>query len=730
MRLRWFILIILTLLPAVASAEGLFTVEPEDKSMQYLAAVFGNIPALPLNIESPNFIFQQLVHKLNIVVFTLGIIIIIYTTLVGTISTAQEGEVLGKKWSTIFIPARIGIGMYLLLPAAGSGGYSYLQIAVLWLIVQGVGAANAIWREIILDPAGTQEDTRQARLKSGEEIVKNMLKSAICMEYFNTDTALLAAVGSEGVHPFRSENNNAYMIGRESRHPGENPVCGGFYRSSYSNLGADEDTAREVILGAIDSAFWAVFDSAFEAARIDTTATPTVIVSDSPDSWQAFDYLPMAVSILENAVAGLRSSVNLDSFQQEAITNGWIHAGSYYFNLIQATGGSLSSSLASMPGMSGAGQAAFNADVQIAYIPPDESVMDQLTGGRANELMRSIDEIIISYVSEAETRLDPVDVGDRDHANYEDLGFTTEQSQVGGDASRALDAIFGSFFKDAAATIGEYIHNRFADPIVSIAAFGTDLITIAESIWIGALITIVLVWMLTSIMCCMQPLCHTMNFVLAVILPLAGLILAIVWVEGVIMALYIPMIPYLVFTFAALSWIILVIEAFLAAPLIGLSLVIPSEDELGKTTTGIAILFGVFMRPPLMIVGFLFAMKLVLVVFAMLSFGFGATMQYSVKLGIGVFGFIAVIMLYTGMAAAVVHECFSLIYKLPDKCMKWIGVQGGGGDEGGKVKALRGSVEKGAGVGQKAMSGTMGAAQSMTGVGKGGGGGGGKSAGV
>ena len=128
-----------------------------------------------------------------------------------------------------------------------------------------------------------------------------------------------------------------------------------------------------------------------------------------------------------------------------------------------------------------------------------------------------------------------------------------------------------------------------------------------------------------------------------------------------------------------------------------------------------------------MMVGFLFSMKLIMVAFAMVSFGFSATLQYSVQLGIGIFGFIAVIFLYMGVTAAIVHECFSLIYKIPDQTMRWIGAQGAGGDEGGKVKSLKGSVEHGAGVGKQAMGAGLSIAKKGGG---GGGGGGGKGGGV
>ncbi|MCS5708335.1 DotA/TraY family protein [Candidatus Berkiella cookevillensis] len=709
MRFRWFLLLIVLFIPVTsfATSSGGFSVDPADKSMQYLASIFGSIPALPIQAPpddgsattSVSRVFQPLVHKFNIVVFALGIIIIIYTTLVGTLSTAQEGEVLGKKWSSIWIPARIGMGMYLLLPAAGSGGYSYVQIAILWMIVQGVGAANAVWKEVVLDPNSIHDDTREARLANAKPVILGLLKSALCMEKLNKmaidDPSFMIVLG-ENIDVYTNENMTATEVGRPGSAGLEKPICGKFVKNSYKNLGSDEDTAKNIIHSAISNAFWTVDLAAYEA------------INTPKEEWFNFDQLVAAASTLSNAMTSLKQTVSLDSTKELAIQNGWIHAGSYYFKIIEATGGSESA-------------------VTIEPNDPNTDELAQLFGGderAANTFLTEIGSLADDYLEKASDNLEPVDAGDR-HTG--DLGFQTKTSSLSGDAVKALDAVFGSFFKDIAVKIGEYMHNNSTDPIVSISRFGSDVVVIVEAIFWGSLVAIFLVWLLTSIMCCMQPLCNAMNFLIGVIIPLAGLAISIAWVEGIIMALYIPMIPYLVFTFAAITWVILVIEALLAAPLIGLSLVMPSEDELGKATTGIVILFGLFMRPVLMIVGFIFSVKLILVAFTMISFGFGATLQYSVQLGIGLFGCIAVLFLYMGIATAVVHECFSLIYKVPDKTLAWINAGGGGHDEGSKVKALRGSTEAGAKVGQKAMSGLLGAAGSLSkstgGGGKGGGGG-------
>ncbi len=196
-----------------------------------------------------------------------------------------------------------------------------------------------------------------------------------------------------------------------------------------------------------------------------------------------------------------------------------------------------------------------------------------------------------------------------------------------------------------------------------------------------------------------------MNFALTIIMPIAMLMVSLLFVAGITLGLYMPMIPYLVFTFSALTWIIMVIEAMLAAPLIALTLIVPSEDEMGKAGHAIAILLGIFLRPALMILGFIMAIQLLIVAVGMLNAAFWSTIMAATggSNGVGIFGLIAILLLYASIAMGMVHEAFSLIYLVPNKVMRWIGAGGDQDEAMSKVKELKGSTQKGAGMGSGLM---------------------------
>src|SRR5690606_13266352 len=152
------------------------------------------------------------------------------------------------------------------------------------------------------------------------------------------------------------------------------------------------------------------------------------------------------------------------------------------------------------------------------------------------------------------------------------------------------------------------------------------------------------------------------------------LIIGLLWGAGAAIGIYLPMVPYLVFTFTALGWMLLVIETIAAAPIVALGLVSPAQENLGKASAAVMLITNVFLRPSLMVIGFAVACRLVEVAIGMVNFGFNAAVDASTGT-IGIFGCIALLCLYGGLCIGIIHECFSLVYVLPDKITRWIGGQ-------------------------------------------------------
>jgi defect-in-organelle-trafficking protein DotA len=167
-------------------------------------------------------------------------------------------------------------------------------------------------------------------------------------------------------------------------------------------------------------------------------------------------------------------------------------------------------------------------------------------------------------------------------------------------------------------------------------------------------------------------------------LPFGVVLASIFFGLGVTLGLYLPLIPFLTFLFGAIGWIIAVIEAMVAAPLIALGLTHPvGHDLLGKAEQSIMLLLSVFVRPAAMVIGFVFSISLIFVAMEIFNIGFlSVIVNYMSNINnistdgesaTIMIGFCGMLLIYAYIALNVVNQCFSLIYLVPEKLLRWIG---------------------------------------------------------
>jgi len=236
-----------------------------------------------------------------------------------------------------------------------------------------------------------------------------------------------------------------------------------------------------------------------------------------------------------------------------------------------------------------------------------------------------------------------------------------------------------------------------ANPIVQGAIMGIHYINVTMSVWVEMLMLAVAFWWF--------PLFYA---VLMIALPLYMSWMAIMLGIGFVTAYYTPFLPYMIFTFGAIGWLIAVIEAMAAAPLMALGIAHPEgHDALGKSEQGLMILLNVFLRPAMMVIGFIAAIALCYVGIWLLNSGFGNILDALKSKGIwndnsyvipwgSLFGYFFSILVYTMIYLTIVEKSFSLIALLPDKILRWIGgAQESTGQEAMQMTSdVKGKVEK------------------------------------
>ena len=128
---------------------NLFAASANDQSVLYLAQIFGYMGSvLPVqnDLQAP-IIVGMMFKFLNTMALTIGAILVVYVVVVGLLKTAQEGEFLGKQWNSLWVPIRTVMGIAALFPTAT--GYSAIQIIIMWIVLQGVGAADMLWTKVL-----------------------------------------------------------------------------------------------------------------------------------------------------------------------------------------------------------------------------------------------------------------------------------------------------------------------------------------------------------------------------------------------------------------------------------------------------------------------------------------------------------------------------------------------------------------------------------------------------
>jgi len=173
--------------------------------------------------------------------------------------------------------------------------------------------------------------------------------------------------------------------------------------------------------------------------------------------------------------------------------------------------------------------------------------------------------------------------------------------------------------------------------------------------------------------------------------------------------------------FGAIGWFIATVEAMVAAPLVALGITHPEGAEvLGKSDPAVLLLVNVFLRPSMMIIGFIAGIILSYVSIWLLNLGFaeflvgtasgagGSLLEMQERSPLAlIFSIPFVLVIYVALVISILNYCFALINVVPDKVMRWLGgqVEGVAGEVGRMAGEVKGAPQGAArGIGDSAKS--------------------------
>lgn len=367
---------------------------------------------------------------------------------------------------------------------------------------------------------------------------------------------------------------------------------------------------------------------------------------------------------------------------------GWIHAGSYYYSLSQSSAQNpLGNELQNIP--SPLSPIPNQAAALFPGNPPQEwssAVYNQL-GSDANRVA----------FNNALTNANQYYLADHNFTPA-----TTLPSLGSGQASTGnqfMDQIVNALSASFRQPIMDFIQNELMgtgsivqgsiDPLVTIGRFGWTMMVAAE---ISVFVVIALCFTLLLALAagsCLSPMAWAINALAMQIFGMVFAVMVLLWTAGATLGVYTPLIPYIIFTTTAVGWFLVVAEALVGSPIIALALVQPGGEELGNIKEGLGLVANVFIRPTLMIFGFILASGILRGALTLINFGFMKAVNDSVLPT--VFSIIPTIGIYTFLVVGVVNQAFGLIYELPNKIMSYMGLR----HEGFKPDTMIGEAKRG-----------------------------------
>jgi len=628
-------------------------------------------------------IFSTIIGAFNMLAVTVGAILFLYTIMAGTLQSAHEGVVLGRRWSSLWAPLRVLFAAALLIPAPGLGGYNTAQVGIAWLVKGSTLIATELWGhsarqilkgEIPVTGTGRPFDT---------EIFKTVYRNQLCQRIANFQ---LAAAGSDQRVRFvrvRDGDTDALISRIDDRRDG---ICGSYVlpevpqhlkrdgQGKSIHIVAQFRSLHETVLEGLISSVDAIIERQWPVVLDNTGALPEVGPEMVAAIERARDRLAagnrdllvrvkgtgghqgQAREVIEWFITGREC----DQVTGGCAGTGWISAGNWYMTLARLN--------AEIMGVMNATVVARDS----TYLNEERNQLNKVVVSEANgagwlrRLFGGVDPD--KYLHLAETRrIWNTLLGNLDQttAGLSAYGFAIPVrilDQAAPETSSGLLARLWrtNFTQGVKAVIETLSPSRWGDdPVVGIVTMGNWYLDIAGTLIFGG----------TAVSLLSGSLATTITFLIAA--PLAGI--------GLTLSFVIPLLPFFLWIMAVARYFLIVVEAVAGSSLWALShLRLDGEGISGDAgRQGWVCLLALLLTPPLMVAGFLVGMILFRVVSGLLDIGMYYAMSALVNASpvVGIFGLIAAGALQVIASLAVIERSFVLVSEFPDRVLRWIGGQ-------------------------------------------------------
>ncbi|EID1591490.1 DotA/TraY family protein [Salmonella enterica subsp. enterica serovar Infantis] len=647
----------------IASAADLFTPFANGLATKYALPIFAP-ETTPFSVVL--FIF-------NSATLMVAGLIFFYNTVIGTAATAHDGQMLGKKWSSMMMPIRLALSVAFMLPA-GTGGYSMVNSVINWVGIQGSGLADTIWSAYVPTALKGNSYVPPQTNDKIKDLLKNAVQSAVCVAQVNYKINKIATGGNDipefralyknttfGYKSFTKADNDGrriigYNWGNISQPNSEFPaytadVCGTTQIVfDTPNFDPGTNTTSLVDLKNLAAAMQNIQIKQMDMLVQEAYKIGIKIVDRKYSREQALaDMIRVSdqySAALKEAATVQFNKVNLTQGVVMAQQDGWMGAGSWALK-INNTVSSANSIVNNLP-RSQFGE----SDIGNQYLSFWDRSIFVLTGQAA----ATFEEALKKDPESPKSR-----IGSNDAYSQQVINMFVSTNQDMNNAK--ID-----FFSSNPMVVFSSMGSNFLDMANIAAGTATTASVISAIPFAGNIVTTLAAAFGTA---------FSLMF-WAVIIP------------GLYLSYYVQMIPFFMFSIAVVMWFVLMSEALFASQLWMMMFTTATGDDfVGEQKPGLNLIFSLFMRPALYVIGLIIAINIQTPIFGFINKEYINLLANApngdhflwAQLGYG-FGYIMIV-------HTVMMKIWQLPLELPENIESWMNVRGSG-----SVASLKGASQE------------------------------------
>ena len=695
-----------------------------------MVGLLGGIFHNPFALGAPTTLFGYLFFAFNAFVFAVAVAWGTYGIVAGIVQTAHEGQVLGKRLNALWVPIRTVTGIGSLVPMFG--GFSLAQAVMIMALGWGIAGANLLANrgmEALTNfvPLTNQSAVQGTPVASAHDLAFNLFMQQLCVRGFERAAAASIAAGAPPAAASVLRQGDFLAAARSA---GANTGMGGTGRA----FGTTDDPTACLAVGILPVRFTGPGNSGWETVARQFRN-------------QQVDYAAIAASAHQRYITAfgvLQAAVIAEANQYVAQYDAFLANAAPGAAAPAIPAGRLRQLAADFAiGATGAANAdGGNAQVQAVR----DGLRTQVDGlgflslgmyhsliSEANTALNAARNSVTYHISGASPLFDPASNAPQAHyitAALRAIG-RSGFSGVGAESSRDFNDLLN--FRGPASpnqdgwNIGQTILNlslgalvtgnqqpginnlSLIDPIISAKNIGDYLMTAGSALlvmptvvnWVGQAAARVAqgAGVAATIFGKGTP-ASIGGAAVAGLGTAAGFILehstTIGWlflIVGAILALYIPLVPFLNWVSAMVQYVATVVQAFVAAPIWALAHMDMDEEGMGgRSEKGYVWILFVLFKPSLMVIAFFAASAMVILIGSVVTWIYlpmVANVQGNSFTGIAsIVGFLLV---YFIILNIIIQGSFNLVEEISDDVIGWIGGAGRSGVGKGMDKDVGGA---------------------------------------